>query len=43
MRKLYSWDAFSSGFSGSPNSLQSFVERRRQFLLNVTTPAPQIK
>jgi hypothetical protein len=42
-RKLYGWDAFQSGFSGSPGSLQGFAERRREFLLNVTGPGAQIK
>jgi spore coat protein CotH len=42
-RKLYSWDAFQSGFSGSPNSLQGLTQRRREFLLNVTSPGAQIK
>jgi spore coat protein CotH len=42
-RKLYSWDAFQVGLSGSPNSLQGFTQRRREFLLNVTGPGAQIK
>jgi hypothetical protein len=36
-RKLYSYDAFRAAL-GTEGSLQSFVERRRRFLLNVTDP-----
>jgi hypothetical protein len=35
-RKLHTTEAFRTGFSGSENSLQRFVERRREFLLKVT-------
>jgi len=41
-RKLYSFDAFQTGLIG-PNSLQSFVESRRAFLLNVTDPKGQMQ
>jgi hypothetical protein len=37
-RKLYSYEAFTGGVAGSESSLQSFVQRRREFLLNVTNP-----
>ena len=42
-RKLYSYEAFETGLSGSENSLQSFVTRRRQFLLKVTDPKRDMK
>jgi spore coat protein CotH len=42
-RKLYSYDAFHSGFSGPENSLQSFIDKRREFLLNVTKAAAPIQ
>jgi len=42
-RKLYSFNAFQTGFAGGVDSLQSFVERRREFLLNVTNPAGRMK
>jgi hypothetical protein len=42
-RKLYSSEAFGSGLAGSENSLQSFVTKRRQFLLNVTSGKAQIQ
>jgi hypothetical protein len=42
-RKLYSYEAFGSGLAGSENSLQSFVTKRRQFLLNVTSGKAQMQ
>ena len=42
-RKLYSFEAFQSGLTGSERSLQSFVERRREFLLNVTAAKSEMK
>lgn len=42
-RKLYSYEAFQTGLSGTDHSLQSFVERRRQFLLNVTDPKREVR
>jgi hypothetical protein len=42
-RKLYSYEAFESGLAGSDNSLQSFVTKRRQFLLNVTSGKAQMQ
>ena len=32
-RKLYSTEAFAADISGSENSLQTFVEKRRAYLL----------
>lgn len=32
-RKLYSTEAFTTGVSGAEDSLRSFIERRRAFLL----------
>jgi hypothetical protein len=42
-RKLYSYEAFKNGISGTEDSLQRFVERRREFLLKVTTPGAELK
>jgi hypothetical protein len=42
-RKLYSYEAFHNGLAGPENSLKTFVEQRRRFLLNVTTPKPEMK
>ena len=42
-RKLYSYEAFHSGLAGPENSLKSFVEQRRRFLLNVTAPKAEMK
>jgi hypothetical protein len=42
-RKLYSYEAFETGLAGSENSLQSFVTRRREFLLKVTDPKQDMK
>ena len=42
-RKLYSYESFKTGLSGSEDSLQRFVERRREFLLKVTTPGAEMK
>jgi hypothetical protein len=42
-RKLYSYESFKTGLSGSEDSLQWFVERRREFLLKVTTPGAEMK
>ena len=42
-RKLYSYEAFETGLAGSENSLQSFVARRREFLLKVTDPKQDLK
>jgi spore coat protein CotH len=42
-RKLYSSEAFATGLSGSETSLQSFVEQRRKFLLNVTDSTGKVK
>jgi hypothetical protein len=42
-RKLYSEEAFRTGLEGGENSLQSFVERRREFLLNVTNPKGSVQ
>lgn len=38
-RKLYSYEAFREGVTGpGEGGLKSFVERRREFLMNVTNP-----
>ena len=42
-RKLYSYEAFQTGLSGPENTLQRFIEQRRQFLLNVTAPKTELK
>jgi hypothetical protein len=42
-RKLYSYDAFHTGLTGSERSLQSFVTKRREFLLNVTDSSRDVK
>ncbi|MGH9309290.1 MAG: CotH kinase family protein, partial [Vicinamibacterales bacterium] len=42
-RKLYSYDAFQAGLDGPENSLKSFVEARRAFLLNFTDPTAGMK
>ena len=42
-RKLYSYEAFQTGLSGPENTLQRFIEQRRQFLLNVTAPKTEMK
>ena len=38
-RKLYSNEAFSSGFEETANSLKGFVDARRAFLLSATEAA----
>jgi hypothetical protein len=42
-RKLYSTEEFETGTYGGANSLRSFAEQRREFLLKVTDPAGQMK
>ena len=42
-RKLYSTEAFESGLEGGEGSLRRFVEARREFLLKVTGPQPEVK
>ena len=42
-RKLYSTEAFETGLEGGPDSLRTFVEARRQYLLKVTDPKAQLK
>jgi hypothetical protein len=42
-RKLYSTEAFESGLDGGEDSLRRFVEARREFLLKVTGPQPELK
>ena len=42
-RKLYSTEAFETGLEGGEDSLRRFVERRREFLLKVTGPGPDVK
>ena len=42
-RKLYSSEAFESGLDGGEDSLRRFVEARREFLLKVTGPRPELK
>ena len=42
-RKLYSYEAFKNGISGTEDSLQRFIERRREFLLKVTIPGADMK
>jgi hypothetical protein len=42
-RKLYSFEAFQAGLDGASDSLKSFVETRRAFLLNVTDPKAGMK
>ena len=38
-RKLYSYEAFQTGLDGPANSLKSYVQSRRAFLLSATEPA----
>jgi hypothetical protein len=42
-RKLYSYEAFQQGLSGSEGSVQNFASRRREFLLNVTGRQGEMK
>ena len=42
-RKLYSTEAFESGLENGEGSLRRFVEARREFLLKVTGPQPEVK
>jgi hypothetical protein len=42
-RKLYSTEAFETGLEGGDDSLRRFVEARREFLLRVTAPRPEVK
>jgi hypothetical protein len=35
-RKLYSYEGFQAGLTGPENSLKSFVQSRRAFLLSAT-------
>jgi hypothetical protein len=42
-RKLYSTEAFETGLEGGEGSLRRFVEARREFLLKVTGPQPEVK
>jgi hypothetical protein len=42
-RKLYSTEAFEAGLEGGEGSLGRFVEARREFLLKVTGPQPEVK
>jgi hypothetical protein len=42
-RKLYSTDAFETGLEGGEDSLRRFVEARREFLLKVTPPLPEVE
>jgi hypothetical protein len=42
-RKLYSAEAFSTALMGSEQSLQSFIKKRREFLLSVTAPKAEMK
>jgi hypothetical protein len=42
-RKLYSAEAFSTALMGSEQSLQSFIQKRREFLLSVTAPKAEMK
>ena len=42
-RKLYSTQAFETGLEGGEDSLRKFVESRREFLLKITGPQPQVK
>ena len=42
-RKLYSTEAFETGLEGGEDSLRKFVESRREFLLKVTGPQPEVK
>ena len=40
-RKLYSTEAFEAGLEGSEDSLRTFVDARRDYLLKVTDEKPQ--
>jgi spore coat protein CotH len=42
-RKLYSTEAFENGLEGGESSVRRFVEARREFLLKVTGPQPEVK
>jgi hypothetical protein len=42
-RKLYSTEAFESGLETGPDSLKTFVDERREYLLKVTDPKAQLK
>jgi hypothetical protein len=42
-RKLYTTEAFENGLDGGEDSLRRFVEARREFLLKVTGPQPELK
>jgi hypothetical protein len=42
-RKLYSTEAFENGLEGGEGSLKRYVEARREFLLKVTGPQPEVK
>jgi hypothetical protein len=42
-RKLFSYSAFQTGVAEGENSLKSFVDRRRQFLLNFTDKTKEMK
>ena len=42
-RKLYLTEVFEAGLEGGAQSLKTFVDERREYLLKVTDPKAQLK